>query len=64
MPDIIGKENYKAWLDPKTEITEVQKLLFPYPSEQMEFYPVSIIVNSPTNDASECIQPVKLEESK
>ena len=27
----------------------------PYPSEQMEMYPVSDIVNSPGNDTPECI---------
>jgi len=45
------------WLD--THITDPEQLkpLFkPYPSEQMEMYPVSDIVNSPGNDTPECIK--------
>jgi putative SOS response-associated peptidase YedK len=32
-------------------------LLKPYPSGEMEFYPVTRAVNSPTNDSPYCIVP-------
>jgi putative SOS response-associated peptidase YedK len=33
-------------------------VLQPLPSELMEAYEVSTLVNSPENDTAECIQPV------
>ena len=32
-------------------------LLMPYPSEEMEAYEVSTVVNSPRNDTPDCIAP-------
>ena len=32
-------------------------LLAPYPTELMEAYPVSTLVNSPANDSAECAKP-------
>ena len=35
------------------------KFLKPYPSGEMEAYPVSTKVNKPTNDGPECIEPLR-----
>lgn len=59
MPVILAPESYATWLD--TAIQEPEKLmplLRPYPSEQMEAYPVSTHVNKPANDDPECVEPV------
>jgi len=37
-------------------------VLQPWPSELMEAYEVSTLVNSPENDTAECIQPVSPDQ--
>jgi putative SOS response-associated peptidase YedK len=59
MPVILPPETYEVWLDPRPrESRDLQGLLRPYPDESMEAYPVSRLVNSPTNDRPECIERV------
>ncbi len=60
MPCIIPKDKEDSWLDPKINEKDVlMSLLKPYPSDQMEYYEVSPIINKPGHDAPEVIQPVK-----
>jgi putative SOS response-associated peptidase YedK len=35
----------------------LQALLVPYPETEMTAFPVSMLVNSPANDAPQCILP-------
>jgi putative SOS response-associated peptidase YedK len=59
MPVIIPRENYRLWLDRDIfDEKSLGNLLRPYPSEAMECYPVSPLVNSPANNSIQCIQPV------
>lgn len=59
MPVIVAPENYEVWLDPDVRDTEwFTALLTPYPAEEMEAYPVSRFVNSPSNDDKRCVEPV------
>ena len=45
------------WLDPDNrDLQNLTALLKPYPTGEMEAYPVSTLVNSPKNDAPECIE--------
>jgi putative SOS response-associated peptidase YedK len=59
MPVIVEEKYQDLWLNPevsdKEELIEVFK---PYPSEEMEAYPVSRIVNYPFNDRPECAEPI------
>jgi putative SOS response-associated peptidase YedK len=58
MPVILPPEDYDMWLDPGFEEQEaLTSLLRVYPSEVMEAYPVSRRVNSPSNNAPDCIEP-------
>ncbi len=58
MPVILAENDEAKWLDPElTEPKEVLPLLKQYPSDQMECYQVSTIVNSPRNDVPECLIP-------
>lgn len=58
MPVILPAENYEAWLDPDLrEIELLTSLLTPYPAGDMQAYPVSRAVNSPSNDSPGCIEP-------
>ena len=58
MPVILPKTARERWLDPSVDVAELQTLLTPFPADQMEAYAVSTLVNSPRNDAPECIAPV------
>lgn len=59
MPVILSPESYAIWLDTSIQAPEeIMPLLVPYPSDQMEAFPVSTHVNSPANDDPECIEPV------
>ncbi len=63
MPVIIPSELQDEWLDPKTaDPSHLLGLLKPSPSEGMEAYPVSKLVNSPRNNSPECIKRLKLVE--
>jgi putative SOS response-associated peptidase YedK len=58
MPVILPPEDYGLWLDPEFEEKEaLTSLLRPYKSGDMEAYPVSRRVNSPSNNAPACIEP-------
>jgi putative SOS response-associated peptidase YedK len=54
------QEAESVWLNPKIQEPEkLLPLLKPYPSDQMEFYPVSRAVNSPAIDEPSNIAPIK-----
>ena len=60
MPVILDTEGEALWLDPATEDPDrLVSLLRPYPSEEMETYPVSTAVNSSRDDRQEMIDPVE-----
>lgn len=59
MPVILEERDHEAWLDPKNENTEeLQRLLAPYPSEEIDAYPVSARVKSTRNEGVELIEPM------
>ena len=58
MPVILKESDETRWLDPEIKDSKtLLPLLTPYPSEEMESFQVSTIVNSPKNDIPECIVP-------
>jgi putative SOS response-associated peptidase YedK len=59
MPVIIQRKDESTWLDPMLKSDRVMPLLAPYPTEMMEAYPVSTLVNSPANDRRECAEPFR-----
>lgn len=57
MPVILDPEDHDLWLDPDFgQKDPLAELLRPYPADLMEAYPVSRLVNSPTNDDERCIE--------
>ncbi|MGO9379791.1 MAG: SOS response-associated peptidase [Dissulfurispiraceae bacterium] len=61
MPAIIAKDKEDLWLNPaNSDKGGLMSLLVLYPSEEMEIYDVSLIVNKPENDSPEIINPVTL----
>lgn len=59
MPVIVGKHDQPDWLSPTLgDRARLEAVLQPYPSEELEAYPVSTLVNAPGNDVPECTQPL------
>lgn len=64
MPVILEPKDIDLWLEPNVTDPEQLKPLFkPYPSELMEMYPVSDLVNSPRNDTPDLINPLQENSS-
>jgi putative SOS response-associated peptidase YedK len=58
MPVILTHENFSIWLDPKLQKSQkFTSLLAPYADVEMEAYPVTTLVNSPSHDEPGCIVP-------
>ena len=58
MPVILPDECYERWLDPDfMDKSKLQEMLRPFDAKQMEAFPVSRFVNSPTNDDERCLEP-------
>jgi len=58
MPVILPAAARERWLNPHAAVGELRALLTPLPTEEMEAYVVSTLVNSPSNDTPECVRPV------
>ncbi len=59
MPVILHEKDEGMWIDPQlSDKDKLSTLLKPYPSDEMEAYKVSTIVNSPKNESPKCIEPV------
>ena len=60
MPVILQRDDEEEWLDREvTDPAQVQRLLGPYPAEEMEAVPVSRKVNNVRNDGPELLEPVE-----
>jgi putative SOS response-associated peptidase YedK len=58
MPVILQEKFYDLWLsEEERPREELEKVLVPYPAEEMEGFQVSTLVNKPQNDVPDCIQP-------
>jgi putative SOS response-associated peptidase YedK len=56
MPVILPPAARDRWLDPSAADGELRELCGPLPSEEMEAFEVSTLVNSPRNDSPECVR--------
>jgi putative SOS response-associated peptidase YedK len=60
MPVILHRDDEEEWLDREvTDPAQVQRLLGPYPADEMEAVPVSRKVNNVRNDGPELLEPVE-----
>jgi putative SOS response-associated peptidase YedK len=60
MPVILPSSEYALWLDPViSDGRRLIPLLQPYPTKELEAFPVGAIVNNPKMDDSRCIAPAK-----
>ncbi|MDP3919467.1 MAG: SOS response-associated peptidase [Candidatus Omnitrophota bacterium] len=59
MPVLIEAAGRDAWLEPANhDARTLNGLLRPYPASEMEAYEVTTFVNSPANDAAECLSGI------
>lgn len=58
MPVILPPADRDAWLHPGASRSELESLLRPYRADDLEYYEVSTLVNSPANDRPECLDRV------
>ena len=59
MPVIIATDDYETWLNPEMQDIDVlNALLYPYPAEYLQAFPVSRDVNNPAHDEPSCIKPI------
>lgn len=59
MPVILNEDHAMKWLVPQAGPEELKGVFKPYPAAEMEFYPVSKLVNSPAHESPECLTPVE-----
>jgi len=58
MPVILHPRDYVKWLEPSPQTPEnLKPLIKPFPAEAMSAYPVSTLVNKPSNDRPELVFP-------
>ena len=61
MPVILTPDALELWLDPTVDdASRLVKLLQPYAADEIEFSPVSKLVNRPSNDVPQCIVPIEI----
>ena len=58
MPVILEQKEEKTWLE-ENNSDVLKSLLKPFPAESMTAYPISKLVNSPTNDSPEILNSVE-----
>jgi putative SOS response-associated peptidase YedK len=59
MSVILPREDYARWLDANLQDREaLQRLLRPFPPDEMAAYPVSTFVNAPRNEGPQCVEKV------
>ena len=60
MPVILHSQDEEEWLDPEvTDPLQVERLLVPYPSAEMEAVPVSRKVGNTRNNGPDLIEPIE-----
>ena len=57
-PVILEKKDEQWWLNVDLPLTDVTRLLKPFPSEQMNAYPISVDIKNPRNDGAHLIKPI------
>jgi len=58
MPVILPRDRYDLWLDGSAPVEALRSLLTPFDPDAMVSYPVSPVVNNPSNDNEECVRPL------
>ncbi len=57
-PVILNKKHERLWLNTETPLTDITRLLQPYPSEKMNAYPISSAIKNPSAEGRELIEAI------
>jgi putative SOS response-associated peptidase YedK len=59
MAVLLGPESYDEWLDPKRRHGQLELLSKSayHKNDELEFFPISKLVNNARNDSAECLEP-------
>ena len=57
MPVILPSELEAVWLDYRTSVLELQRMLAPYPAGHIASYPVTRLVNQAGHDLADAVLP-------
>lgn len=60
MPVILTPASYDQWLDLNAQAEPLKALLCPCPSDELQAYPVSTLVNNPRHNVPQCLEPVQV----
>jgi putative SOS response-associated peptidase YedK len=58
MPLVLGPDAWALWLDPATDMADVEHMMVPAPSDWLRAYPVSSRVNRVGNDGPDLLDPL------
>ena len=58
MPVIIHEKDEKRWVSDSLSMSDIQRMLEPYPAHLMRSYQISTRINNPKNNTLDVIQPV------
>lgn len=59
MPVVLKRERWNTWLAPEASTDDLLAMVGPFDGEDLVSYPVSTLVNSPSNDVEQCILPLE-----
>ena len=64
MAVLLAPESYEQWLDPERTHGQLELLNESayHKNGELEFFPISTLVNNPRNDSAECLEPSTLSE--
>ena len=57
-PVILHKKHESVWLNQNAPLTDITRLLQPYPAEEMNAYPISKTIKSPSAEGLDLIVPI------
>ena len=57
MPVILDPAGWRAWLDPRSDVDQLARLLTPCPAIWLDARPASRLVNDPQHDGPELLEP-------
>jgi len=60
MPIIMSPDKYAQWLDPENLDTNTLQDLLTTDTSDLEFYPVSTVVNSPKNNGKDLVEKIEI----
>jgi putative SOS response-associated peptidase YedK len=64
MPVILPESAWDTWLDPDNrDLRSLGELLVPAPSEELERWPVTTLVNKPVNNGPELLEPPPVDSA-